>query len=58
MKGRIVLPILITIIAIGSLRTEEKRAELLAGDFLLWLIVVATVVGWVGAFWNRENKQE
>ena len=58
MKQRIVLPILITIIAIGSLRTEEKRTELFEGDILLWLIIVATIVGWAGFFWDLKKGKK
>ena len=58
MNGRIIMPILMTIIAIGSLRTEEKRTELFEGDILLWLIVVATLVGWVGFFWDLKKGKK
>ena len=58
MNGRIIMPILMTIIAIGSLGTEEKRTELFEGDILLWLIVVATLVGWVGFFWDLKKGKK
>jgi hypothetical protein len=56
MKNNLLQPILITIIAIGSLRTEEKRAELLEGNWLLWLVIIAFIISWVGYFLNKRKK--
>jgi len=55
MRNTLLQPILITIIAIGSLRTEEKRAELLEGNWLLWLVLIAFVVSWVAYFLNKRK---
>jgi len=56
MKSTLLQPILITIIAIGSLRTEEKRAELFEGNWLLWLVLVAFIISWVSYFLNKRKK--
>lgn len=56
MKNTLLQPMLMTIIVIGSLRTEEKRAELFEGNWLLWLVIIAFVVSWVGYFVNKRKK--
>jgi len=58
MNKNLLHPILITIITIGSLRTEEKRNDLFEGDFLLWFILIAFIISWVVFFTRKSKKRE
>ena len=55
MKFHILRPILMTIIAIESLKSAEDRTELLKGDLWLWAILIICVASWIG-FFVRKNK--
>ena len=55
MKFHILRPILMTIIAIESLKSAEDRTELLKGDLWLWDILIICVASWIG-FFVRKNK--
>ena len=47
-----------TLIAIWSLRTGEKRAELLERNPILWLILFAFIVSWLVYFMQKHNKKK
>jgi hypothetical protein len=58
MKYDILRPIIMTIIAIGSLKTAEERTELLNGNLWLWFILIVFIASWIGYFMriNKEKK--
>jgi len=57
MKGTLLHPVLMTIIAIGSIITAEKRAELLEGNAILWVIQLACIVSWFVYFMQKRRKK-
>ncbi|RXQ95820.1 hypothetical protein EO244_05795 [Ancylomarina salipaludis] len=56
MKGTIWQPVLMTMIVMWRLSTAEKRVELLEGNFILWLIIIAFVVSWFVYFMQKRKK--
>lgn len=57
MKGTLWHPVFMTIIAIGSLITAEKRTELLEGNPILGLILLACLVSWFVYFMQKRKKK-
>ena len=57
MKYDLIRPIAMTFIAITSLKTVEKRTQLLNGNLWLWAILLIFVASWVG-FFVRKNKNK
>ena len=58
MKYDLIRPIAMTFIAITSLKTVEKRTQLLNGNLWLWAILLIFVASWVGFFVRKNKKQK
>ncbi|RRG22997.1 hypothetical protein DWB61_06050 [Ancylomarina euxinus] len=57
MKGNLWHPLLMTIIAIVSLITAEKRARLLDGNPILGLILLVCMVSWFVYFMQKRKRK-
>jgi len=58
MRTTIWHPIIMTLIAVWTLTTTEKKAELLAGNPILCLILLATTVSWFVYFMQQNKKRK
>lgn len=58
MKLNIWHPILITLITLWSLGTEEKRTELLDGNPILWVILFTCLVSWFVYFMQLHKRKK
>jgi len=51
-------PVTMTLIAVWTLTTTEKKAELLAGNPILCLILLAATVSWFVYFIQQNKKRK